>query len=223
MWNIRVSSTLLILASIYGLFCVALPLKLPDQDVLEQEEKNCSMETCPEDESRKIDSARFSKICLVYVSATLICFASFVCLWHAGHKLRKCIKQVILHREKTLSTPHQCSISLDDAQLAVKTNCEHVFCAQCLLQVLRQTSQPITIPCPNCRQRVTLMVPYFTKEEYNAVDPALAGDRARVVEGMKAYSRRNEGKPSEFLNWCIFFMAAKLSFLAAEIYTGIVL
>ena len=77
------------------------------------------------------------------------------------------------------------------------------------------------------------MVPYFTKEEYNvdyAVDPALAGDRARVVEGMKAYSRRNEEAPSKCSEWCIllisecciFFMAAKLSWLAFDIYVGIV-
>ena len=101
----------------------------------------------------------------------------------------------ISRRGRTLSTPHQCSICLEDAQLAVETNCGHVFCSNCLLEVWRRSSQLFAISCPYCRQRITLMLPYFTQEENNAVDPALAGDRRRLVKEMKGYNQRNSGEP----------------------------
>jgi len=92
-------------------------------------------------------------------------------------------------------SPHQCSICLEDARLAVVTNCVHVFCSNCLLEVWRRSSQLSAISCPYCRQRVTLLLPYFTQEENYAVDPALAGDRRRLVEEMTGYNRRNSGEP----------------------------
>merc|ERR1719186_2396031 len=99
------------------------------------------------------------------------------------------------HFSEVQHTPHQCSICLEDAQLAVETNCGHVFCSNCLLEVWRRSSQLSAISCPYCRQRVTLMLPYFTQEENNAVDPVLTDYRVRLVAEMTVYNRRNSGEP----------------------------
>jgi len=95
----------------------------------------------------------------------------------------------ISRRERTRCSPHECPICYEDAQLAVETKCGHVFCSDCLLEVWRRSTQPILL-CPYCRQRVTAMLPYFSDEENNTADPALADDRARLVKEMEDFSRR---------------------------------
>jgi len=118
------------------------------------------------------------------------------CLFGVALKLYKFIKPVSRKQGRTRSTPYQCSICLEDVRLAMETNCGHVFCSLCLVEWIQtarstQSSLPSTIPCPNCRQRVTRMQPYFTEEE----NRALGGD-SRLVELMTDYNRMNEEESS---------------------------
>lgn len=101
----------------------------------------------------------------------------------------------IIRRGRTLSTPYECPICYEDAQLAVETNCGHVFCSNCLLEVWRRSSQLSAISCPYCRQKVTLMLPYFTQEENNAAVQALAHDRKGLVAEITLYDRIYSGEP----------------------------
>ena len=64
---------------------------------------------------------------------------------------------------RTRSRQHDCAICLGDASLAVETNCGHVYCGQCILEVWRRQSALQAVSCPYCRQRLTLLLPYFSQ------------------------------------------------------------
>lgn len=98
-------------------------------------------------------------------------------------------------RGRTRSNQSQCSICLDDAKFAAETNCGHVFCSDCILEVWRQSSQLSASPCPYCRQRITIMLPYFTIEEANSAEPADAEMRRKLFHEMSIYNRMYSGEP----------------------------
>lgn len=50
-----------------------------------------------------------------------------------------------------------CAICLSPPTGEVLTNCGHTFCASCILGYWNHQGRPLGIPCPCCRQRVTLL------------------------------------------------------------------
>merc|ERR1719454_2638708 len=64
---------------------------------------------------------------------------------------------------RTRSSNHDCAICLGEATLALETNCGHVYCGNCILEVWRRSNALQATLCPYCRQRVTIMLPYFSQ------------------------------------------------------------
>ncbi|KJE88763.1 hypothetical protein CAOG_00353 [Capsaspora owczarzaki ATCC 30864] len=65
-----------------------------------------------------------------------------------------------------------CPICLQQVQFAIETNCGHVFCSPCVVEYWRHSAQMQAMQCPNCRQRVTLLLPEFTAAELASAESA---------------------------------------------------
>lgn len=96
---------------------------------------------------------------------------------------------------RTRSSQHDCAICLDEATFAVETNCGHVYCGNCLLEVWRRSSSFSACPCPYCRQRITIILPYFSAVEKNSADLAEIETRDKILKDVYTYNRRHSGEP----------------------------
>lgn len=113
-----------------------------------------------------------------------------------------------------------CSICLGEASYAIETNCGHVFCAQCIMAyydtvrssnvstLLRKRNAsfidylskiqlflgPFETPtCPYCRQRMTVLLIYFSDIERNAANLDEIERRNQFITSIRAYNRRYSG------------------------------
>jgi len=98
-------------------------------------------------------------------------------------------------RGRTRSSQYDCAICLGQAEFSVETNCGHVYCGDCLLEVWRRSSQLSATACPYCRQRITLILPYFSVEERDSADPEDAEKREKILSELSTYNRRYSGEP----------------------------
>ena len=73
-----------------------------------------------------------------------------------------------------------CSICLGPIQLALKTDCGHLFCGQCLLR-WGERSEVDTVKCPMCRQGIYSMYPRLSEEEIESKDPEKIEQRTSVL------------------------------------------
>lgn len=96
---------------------------------------------------------------------------------------------------RTRSSNYDCAICLGEAEFAVETNCGHVYCGNCLLEVWRRSSALTASPCPYCRQRITIILPYFSDAEKNSAEPADAEIRDQIKKDVYTYNRRYSGEP----------------------------
>jgi len=92
-----------------------------------------------------------------------------------------------------------CSICLSETSYAVKTNCGHIYCGNCLLEVWRRTSQLNATLCPYCRQKITLLLTYFSTEERNTADVAEIETRNSILTNIHLYNQRYSGEPRSWL------------------------
>merc|ERR1712059_43279 len=101
---------------------------------------------------------------------------------------------------RTRSSQHGCAICLGEATLAVETNCGHVYCGNCILEVWRR-SNALTgaIPCPYCRQRITIILPYFSQEEKDSAELEMVVTRSKIVSDIHTYNRRHSGEPRSLI------------------------
>ena len=49
-------------------------------------------------------------------------------------------------------------------------------------------------PCPYCRQRITIILPYFSDDEKNSAEPADAETRSKIRTDVYTYNRRYSGE-----------------------------
>ena len=63
------------------------------------------------------------------------------------------------------------------------------------MKVWRRSSALAAIPCPYCRQRITIILPYFSDPEKNSAEPADAEIRDKVKTDVYTYNRRYSGEP----------------------------
>ncbi len=98
-------------------------------------------------------------------------------------------------------TPQDCVICLDEAKFAIETNCGHIYCANCILTYFGMSGQsPFNAQtCPYCRQRMTLLLPYFTDEERNAAELPVIEERDRYCAELRAYNQRFSGQPRSII------------------------
>jgi len=122
-------------------------------------------------------------------------------------------------RGRTRSNQHDCAICLDQASFAVETNCSHVYCGDCLLEVWRRSSQLSATSCPYCRQRITLILPYFSLEERDSADPADAEKKEKILVELSTYNRRYSGEPRSLMEQ-IRDLPMLLRHLLARLYSG---
>ncbi len=82
-----------------------------------------------------------------------------------------------------------CPVCLAQTQFAVETNCGHVFCASCALEVhARRPQGPLTAAaCPYCRQRWTLLIPVFTEAEWES-------DHEDLISRIREFNRLYGGE-----------------------------
>ena len=73
-----------------------------------------------------------------------------------------------------------CSICLGPIQMALKTDCGHLFCGQCLLR-WGERSEVDTVKCPMCRQGIYTMNPRLNEEERVSNDPEMIEQRTSVL------------------------------------------
>ena len=59
----------------------------------------------------------------------------------------------------------ECPICYETSRLAVETNCGHIFCGHCIFHFYEINDVLSEPDCPYCRQRVTLLVPFFSDAE----------------------------------------------------------
>jgi len=96
---------------------------------------------------------------------------------------------------RTRSSSHDCAICLEQASLAVETNCGHVYCGNCILEVWRQSNALQATSCPYCRQRITIILPYFSQEERDSADLGETETRSSILSEVHTYNRRYSGEP----------------------------
>lgn len=60
-----------------------------------------------------------------------------------------------------------CPICLDPPAWTCRTNCGHSYCTDCISAYINAAgyAHGLTTSCPCCRQRLTLLVPFFTAQE----------------------------------------------------------
>merc|ERR1712156_1063033 len=96
---------------------------------------------------------------------------------------------------------YDCSICLGSASYAVETNCGHIFCGECIFQYYEITPRsqgPLSTPtCPYCRQRMTVLLPFFSDVENNAadLDDATIERRQKLYDNIRSYNRLFSGEP----------------------------
>jgi RING finger protein 170 len=100
---------------------------------------------------------------------------------------------------QTRTNNQDCSICLSETRYAVKTNCGHSYCGSCFFEVWRRTSQLTATQCPYCRQKITLLLTYFSPEERNAADPADIVSRNGILTNIHLYNQRYSGEPRSWI------------------------
>eukprot|EP00095_Tigriopus_kingsejongensis_P012758 maker-scaffold30_size591359-snap-gene-2.14 protein:Tk12758 transcript:maker-scaffold30_size591359-snap-gene-2.14-mRNA-1 annotation:"e3 ubiquitin-protein ligase rnf170-like" len=98
------------------------------------------------------------------------------------------------------SDVYECSICLGEITLAVETNCGHTFCGTCMLTFYDMANTgPLTAPnCPMCRQRITLLLPYFSEEERSSIELDVVTNRDAIMERVCQFNRRFSGESRSY-------------------------
>jgi len=127
--------------------------------------------------------------------------------------------QTMADSERTRSSNYDCAICLGEAEFAVETNCGHVYCGNCLLEVWRRSSALSAIPCPYCRQRITIILPYFSDPEKNSAEPSDVEIRDKIKTDVYTYNRRYSGEPRSVVEQ-VRDLPMLLRHLVAYLFTG---
>jgi len=100
---------------------------------------------------------------------------------------------------QTRTNNMDCAICLSETRYAVKTNCGHSYCGACFFEVWRRTSQLTATNCPYCRQKITLLLTYFSQDERNTEDLGEIEIRNGILTNIHLYNQRYSGEPRSWL------------------------
>eukprot|EP00088_Acartia_fossae_P036669 TRINITY_DN3787_c0_g1_i1.p1 TRINITY_DN3787_c0_g1~~TRINITY_DN3787_c0_g1_i1.p1 ORF type:complete len:243 (-),score=37.74 TRINITY_DN3787_c0_g1_i1:199-927(-) len=120
---------------------------------------------------------------------------------------------------QTRTNNTDCAICLSETRYAVKTNCGHIYCGNCFFEVWRRTSQLSATPCPYCRQKITLLLTYFSQDERNAAEPEEIESRNTVLTNIHLYNQRYSGEPRSWLE-VLQDAPTLLSHLVSSFFSG---
>ena len=93
-----------------------------------------------------------------------------------------------------------CPICYEETQFGLKTNCGHVYCGDCILEIHRRSSGLTAMLCPYCRQKVTTLVPCFKEDERNNLEGTEIETRILEEAGQYNNTRFSE-EPADIDNW----------------------
>ncbi len=112
-------------------------------------------------------------------------------------------------RDSASSSGHQCCICLSDPVFAVETNCAHLYCASDFFEFFRRVDTGLlgAPSCPYCRQRVTLLLPYFTLSERNAAELDVIEVRTGLLNKVKDFNRRFSGQYSVHVVFIVLYFS----------------
>lgn len=96
--------------------------------------------------------------------------------------------------------PEHCPICLHEHQLAVETNCGHLYCGNCLRMYIYMSGIVSRISCPMCRQQISVLFACFTERELQATPTSAVGAEIQLLYQMiDEYNRRFSGEPRSFM------------------------
>jgi len=89
---------------------------------------------------------------------------------------------------------HQCPVCLNEPIYPVETNCGHLFCGQCIVVYWRHGTWIGPVPCPVCRQQVSLILQCFRTNQNNLSEQEQM-EIQRMLHDINDYNRRFSGEP----------------------------
>lgn len=92
--------------------------------------------------------------------------------------------QASLNTDPLNAEPIQCPVCLNNITYPVVTNCDHTFCAECVLAYWRADRWPRACRCPVCRREVTLLL----------TDRRLDQRYEQLWEQVRDYNQRMSGE-----------------------------
>jgi len=95
------------------------------------------------------------------------------------------------------SSPQDCPVCLEEVKYAVETNCGHVYCGSCIFSVVDLSDRGLleTPSCPYCRQKMTIMLPFFSEAENLESSSVDISARTEVLDNIRQYNRYYSGQP----------------------------
>ncbi|KDR13975.1 E3 ubiquitin-protein ligase RNF170-like [Zootermopsis nevadensis] len=96
--------------------------------------------------------------------------------------------------------PERCPICLHEHQMALETNCGHLYCGNCLRMYIYMNDVMSRISCPMCRQQISVLFVCFTERELQASPASTAGAQIQLLYRMvEEYNRSFSGAPRSFM------------------------
>merc|ERR1719369_1859118 len=105
------------------------------------------------------------------------------------------------HRPSSSESEQTCPVCWDDLKMAVETNCRHIYCGECIFNVVDLGDRGFleTPTCPYCRQQMTVLLPYFSQAEISEKsDAATHKSRRDILNKIKEYNKIYSGQPKSF-------------------------
>ncbi|CAL4076298.1 unnamed protein product, partial [Meganyctiphanes norvegica] len=92
-------------------------------------------------------------------------------------------------RTRNPTSEDECPICMDPVKLGIETNCGHLFCSGCMMNNWKSNFSTSPMPCPYCRQNVTLLLPVFTEHETHTTDPSEVREREHQLRDIQQYNQ----------------------------------
>ncbi|RWS28556.1 RING finger protein 170-like protein [Leptotrombidium deliense] len=108
---------------------------------------------------------------------------------------------------------NQCPVCLNEPNHPVETNCGHLFCAQCIIVYWRHGTWRGPVPCPVCRQVVSVLLVCF-RNPRNEDQQELQ----EMLHDINDYNRRFSGGPRPWLDY-LWDLPTLLRHLSSEFFT----
>eukprot|EP00096_Caligus_rogercresseyi_P012896 TRINITY_DN5562_c0_g1_i1.p1 TRINITY_DN5562_c0_g1~~TRINITY_DN5562_c0_g1_i1.p1 ORF type:complete len:236 (+),score=8.40 TRINITY_DN5562_c0_g1_i1:298-1005(+) len=138
-------------------------------------------------------------MCLILLGVFLTLCASYL-LYRAFFGERRASSPLSNLNNRVRIESVECCICLETVNYAVETNCGHIYCGACLLSYIDRLTSLSTPTCPYCRQRITMILLYFTSEESrNSLPDTESKQREDLIQRVKSYNRSYSNGPRSVL------------------------
>ncbi|RWS15692.1 RING finger protein 170-like protein, partial [Dinothrombium tinctorium] len=112
---------------------------------------------------------------------------------------------------------NQCPVCLHEPVYPIETNCGHLFCAQCIIVYWRHGTWRGPVPCPVCRQLVSVLLVCFRNARLMSGEEDSTEVQA-ILHDINDYNRRYSGGPRPWLDY-LWDLPTLLRHLSSEFFT----